>query len=86
MKFEVATQLSPEEVIQRAEEYYGEHTGLELQGRGDNRVEYSGAIGVVKIAACREHGHTTVHAETDRGVGLDVTDQTLRFLYSIPHI
>ena len=39
MKFEVATQLSPEEVIQRAEEYYGEHTGLELQGRGDNRVE-----------------------------------------------
>jgi hypothetical protein len=86
MKFELATQLSPEEVIQRAEEYYRAHTGLELQGRGDNRLEYSGAIGAATIAACREHGHTTVQAETDRGVGFDVTDQTLRFLYSIPHI
>jgi hypothetical protein len=86
MKFEVATHLSPEDVIQRAEEYYREHTGLEVQERGNNRLEYSGAIGVAKIAAYREHGHTTVHAETDRGVGFDVTDQTLRFLYTIPHI
>ncbi len=86
MKFEVATHLSPEDVIQRAEEYYREHTGLEVQERGNNRLEYSGAIGIAKIAAYREHGHTTVHAETDRGVGFDVTDLTLRFLYTIPHI
>lgn len=86
MKFELATHLSPEEVIQRAEEYYREHTGLQAQAKGDNRLEYSGAIGIAKIAAYREHGHTTVHVETDRGVGLDVTDQTLRFLYSIPHV
>jgi hypothetical protein len=86
MKFELATHLSPEEVIQKAEEYYKTHTGLQLQQSKDNRLEYSGAIGIAKIAAYREHGHTTVHVETDRGVGFDVTDKTLRFLYSIPHV
>lgn len=86
MKFELATHLSPEEVIQRAEEYYRAHTGLEVQTKGDNQLEYSGAIGVAKLVAYREHGHTTVHLETDRGVGFDVTDQSLRFLYSIPHV
>ncbi len=86
MKFQVATHLSPEEVIEKAEEFYRARTGMELQQRSDNRLEYSGAIGVASIAAHREHGHTTVHAETDRGVGFDVTDVTLRFLYTIPHI
>jgi len=86
MKFEVATHLAPEEVIRLAEEYYRENTGLAVQARGDNRLEYSGAIGEATIAAYRDHGHTTVSAETDRGVGFDVTDQTLRFLYTIPHI
>jgi hypothetical protein len=86
MKFELATHLSPEDVIQKAEEYYRQHTGLEIRERGDNRLEFSGAIGIAKISAHREHGATTVHAETDRGVGLDVTDQTLRFLYTIPHV
>lgn len=86
MKFELATHLSPEEVIQRAEDYYRSNTGLEIQSKGDNRLEYSGVIGIAKVAAYREHGHTTVHVETDRGVGFDVTDVTLRFLYSIPHV
>jgi hypothetical protein len=86
MKFELATHLAPEEAIQRAEDYYAEHTGLEVIERGDNRLEYSGAIGIAKISAHREHGHTAVHVETDRGVGFDVTDQTLRFLYALPHI
>ncbi len=86
MKFELATHFSPEEVIRRAEEYYRDNTGLEVAERGDNRLKFSGAIGVAVVAAYREHGHTTVHVETDRGVGFDVTDQTLRFLYSIPHV
>lgn len=86
MKFELTTHLSPEEVIQRAEEYYRTKTGMQAQEKGDNRLEYSGAIGSAKIAAYRQHGHTTVHVETDRGVGFDVTDVTLRFLYSIPHV
>jgi hypothetical protein len=86
MKFELATHLSPEEVIQKAEDYYRENTGLQVQERGDNHLEYSGSIGIAKIEAYRDHGHTAVHVETDRGVGYDVTDVTLRFLYSIPHI
>ncbi len=86
MKFELVTDLAPEEVIRRAEEYYREHTGLEVEARTDDTIEYAGVIGRAKIAAHREHGHTTVLAETDRGVGFDVTDRTLRFLYSIPHV
>ena len=86
MKFELATHLSPEEVIQKAEEFYHENSGLELQGRGDNRLEFSGAIGLATVSAYRDHGHTAVHVETDRGVGFDVTDLSLRFLYSIPHV
>lgn len=86
MKFELTTHLSPEEVIEQAEEFYRTKTGLQVQEKGDNRLEYSGAIGIAKVAAYREHGHTTVHVETDRGVGFDVTDVTLRFLYSIPHV
>lgn len=86
MDFEVATNLSPEDVIRKAEEFYHENTGLEVQERGPTWLEYSGAIGIAKIKAYREHGHTTVFVETDRGVGFDVTDVTLRFLYTIPHV
>jgi hypothetical protein len=86
MDFEVSTHLSPEDVIEKAEKFYREHTGLEIQERGADRLEYSGAIGIAKIKAFREHGHTTVHVKTDRGVGFDVTDVTLRFLYTIPHV
>ena len=39
MKFELATHLSPEEVIEKAEEYYRENTGLEIQ-----QVAMQGAI------------------------------------------
>ena len=86
MKFEVSTHLSPEEVLQEAEAYYAEHTGMTVAERGADRLELSGAIGSATIKAYRDHGHTTVYAETNRGVGLDVTDQTLRFLHRIPHI
>ena len=86
MRFEVMTHLSPEDVIRRAEEFYREKTGMEIEGRADGRLELSGAIGVAKISAHREHGHTHILAETDRGVGFDVTDVTLRFLYTIPHV
>jgi hypothetical protein len=86
MDFEVSTHLSPEDVIERAEEFYREYTGLAIQERDADRLECSGVIGVAKIKAYREHGHTTVHVKTDRGVGFDVTDVTLRFLYTIPHV
>ena len=86
MTFQLFTHLTPEEVLEQAEQYFRENTGLAVQEKADNRIEYSGAIGIAKIAAFKEHGHTTVHVETDRGVGFDVTDQALRFLYSLPHI
>lgn len=87
MKFELLTDLAPEEVIRRAEEYFRENTGLEVDERNDGVLALSGAIGVTRIEVDRDHGgHTTVHVETDRGVGFDVTDTTLRFLYSLPHV
>jgi hypothetical protein len=86
MKFEVATHLSPEDVLLQAEAYYAENTGLKITERTDSRIELAGSIGNAVIKAYRDHGHTTVYAETDRGVGLDVTDVTLRFLHAIPHI
>ena len=87
MKFELLTDLSPEEVIRQADEYYKEHTGLNVDARADDRLELSGRIGSAKLSAHRDHGgHTTVYVETDRGVGFDVTDQTLKFLYTLPHV
>ncbi len=87
MRFELLTDLSPEEVIERAQGYYGEHTGMSVDVRAEDRLELSGAIGTARLSASREHGgYTKVYAETDRGVGFDVTDQTLRFLYSLPHV
>ena len=46
-------------------------------------VTFRGAIGTATIRVGREHGHTTVKASTDRVVGLDVTDITKRFLYTL---
>jgi hypothetical protein len=86
MKFEVSTHMSPEKVLEQAEAYYAEHTGMTVAERAADRLELTGAIGSAVIKAYRDHGHTTVYAETNRGVGLDVTDQTLRFLHQIPHI
>ena len=49
-------------------------------------IRFAGDIGVAAIRVDREHGHTNVHAETDRVVGLDVTDITKRFLYTLEHV
>lgn len=83
MRFQVQTELAPEAVIERAEAFYREKTGMQIDDRSDGRLALSGAIGTAKITAERAHGHTSVLAETDRGVGFDVTDVTLRFLYTI---
>ena len=39
MKFELLTELSPEEVIRRADEYYKQHTGLNVDERADEVLE-----------------------------------------------
>ena len=86
MRYVVMTHVPPEEVLQRARDYYSEHTRLQVTAEGPDSIRFEGAIGVADIRVDREHGHTNVHAETDRVVGLDVTDITRRFLYTLEHV
>lgn len=84
MDFEVLTDLTPEEVLERASRYYRERTRLEEAERSDHAIAFRGHSGAARVEARRHYHHTVVRAETDRGVGLDVTDLTLRFLYTLP--
>jgi len=86
MRYIVMTHVSPEEVLRRARDYYAAHTHLQVADETDSSIRFEGAIGVAVIRTDREHGHTNVHAETDRVVGLDVTDITKRFLYTLEHV
>lgn len=86
MRFQVRTELAPEDVLQRAAEFYPQNANLKETDRSDDAVTFDGRIGRVTVSAHRHYSYTVVEAETDRGVGLDITDMTLRFLYSIPHL
>ncbi len=86
MSFEVLTNLSPEDVLRRASEFYRERSNLEETERSDHAVTFRGRIGTAAIRAHRHYSHTVVQVETDRGVGLEVTDLTLRFLYTLPSL
>lgn len=83
MRYIAMTNVSPKEVLQRAKDFYGAHTRLEVREETPDSVTFRGAIGTATIRVGREHGHTAVHAATDRVVGLDVTDVTKRFLYTL---
>ena len=86
MRYHVMTEVSPEDVLQRAREFYTEHARVEVESAGPAGVRVSGVIGTADIKVDRHHGHTNVHVHTDRPVGLDITDLTKRFLYSLGHI
>jgi hypothetical protein len=86
MRYLVMTYVSPEDVIRRAREFFAAHTRLEVADETADTVRFEGDIGTAAIRVDREHGHTNVHAETDRVVGLDVTDITKRFLYTLEHV
>jgi hypothetical protein len=83
MRYVAITHVSPEEVLQRAREFFGTNTKLEVSEESHDSVTFTGDMGSAKIRVDREHGHTNVHASTDRVVGLDVTDITKRFLYTL---
>lgn len=83
MRYHSRTEIPPEEVLRRAKEFFAEHTRMEVADEDDDSVTFRGEIGEASLRVDREHGHTNVHAETDRVVGLDVTDVTKRFLYTI---
>lgn len=86
MRYLVMTHVSPEDVLHRAKEYFSAHTRLQVAEETSDSLRFEGDIGTAAIRVDREHGHTNVHASTDRVVGLDVTDVTKRFLYTLEHV
>ncbi len=83
MRYATTTDASPEEVLEQARRFFGEHSRLWVSDLSDSSVTFSGEIGMARFRVDREGGHTNVHAETDRVAGLDVTDLAKRFLYSL---
>ncbi len=86
MRYLVMTHVTPEDVLQRARDFYSAHTLLQVVEESADAIRFEGDIGTAAIRVDREHGHTNVHASTDRVVGLDVTDITKRFLYTLEHV
>ena len=86
MRYLVMTHVSPEDVIRQAKQYFTTHALLQIVDESADAVRLAGDIGVASIRVDREQGHTNVHAETDRVVGLDITDITKRFLYTLEHV
>ena len=83
MRYVTITDVSPEEVLARARRFFAEHSRLEVHEETDASLTFAGEIGLARFAVDREGGHTNVHVETDRVVGLDVTDLAKRFLYTL---
>lgn len=86
MRYLVITDTPPEEVLERARAWFAEHSRLQVAEASDDSVTFHGELGLARLRVDREGGHTNVHAETDRGVGFDVTDLTKRFLYTLAHV
>lgn len=86
MRYLVMTDVPAREVLERAREWFSVHTGLEVVDETDDSILFAGAIGESRIRVDRHHGCTNVHADTDRVAGLDVTDATKRFLYTLGHV
>ncbi|MGH7540438.1 MAG: hypothetical protein ACRELC_05525 [Gemmatimonadota bacterium] len=86
MRYITITDVPPEEVLERARRFFAAHSRLRVREESDSSITFAGEIGLARFAVDREGGHTNVHVETDRVVGLDVTDLAKRFLYTLKHI
>ena len=86
MRYVTITDLSPEDVLDRAKSFFGEHSRLRVHEETDASVTFAGEIGLAYFAVDRAGGHTNVRVETDRVVGLDVTDLAKRFLYTLRNV
>lgn len=86
MRYLTMTEVSPEEVLERAKAWFAERSRLRVVEETPDSVTFAGEIGKATFRVDREGGHTNVHAETDRVVGLDVTDLAKRFLYTLGHV
>jgi len=83
MRYVTVTEVAPEDVIDRAKRFFEEHSTLRVREEGPASITFVGKIGLARFSVDRDGGHTNVHAETDRVVGLDVTDLAKRFLYTL---
>ena len=86
MRYVTMTEISPGEVLERARIFFAENTLMKLAEDDGGTLVFRGEIGTARLRVDRKHGHTNVHAETDRVAGLDVTDVTKRFLYTLQHV
>lgn len=83
MRYVTITEVSPEDVLARAKAFFGRHSRLRVREETDASVTFAGDIGLARFDVDRAGGHTNVRVETDRVVGLDVTDLAKRFLYTL---
>lgn len=83
MRYVTITEVSPEDVLDRAKQFFAEHSSLRVREEDSSSVTFAGEIGLARFSVDRHGGHTNVHVETDRVVGLDVTDLSKRFLYTL---
>lgn len=86
MQYHVMTEVSPEDVIDRAKNFFATNSSLAVREPEEGTIALTGDLGTATIRVDRAHGHTNVRAETDRVAGLDITDLTKRFLYTLGHI
>ena len=86
MRYVTMTEIPPEEVLKRARDFFARNTLMQLAEDERSTLVFMGEIGTAVVRVDRRHGHTNVHAETNRVAGLDVTDVTKRFLYTLQHV
>lgn len=86
MQYHVMTEVSPEEVVERAKRFFAEHAHLGVREPESGTIIFDGDIGAAELRIDRAHGHTNVRVRTDRVAGLDITDLTKRFLYTLGHV
>jgi len=86
MRYLVMTEIPAEDVLRRAREFFAEHSRLNVVALAADHLSFSGTLGTADIRVDRDHGHTNVRVETDGVAGLDITDLTKRFLYTLGHV
>lgn len=86
MQYLVMTEVSPEEVVERAKRFFADHARLAVREPEAGALVFQGDIGTAEIRVDRAHGHTNVRVKTDRVAGLDITDLAKRFLYTLGHV
>ena len=86
MQYHVMTEVSPEEVIERAKRFFAAQAHLGVREPEAGTIIFDGELGAAEFRIDRAHGHTNVRVRTDRVAGLDITDLTKRFLYTLGHV